>query len=73
MVGAGQVDLDDVVRAARHELGPELVVDHVVRGRDHVLERARGGGLVPERPEWLDVRHSRGRLATRAVAPLKLS
>ena len=34
---ARQIDLHDVVLAARHELVAELVVDHVVGRRDHVL------------------------------------
>ena len=59
-VRAGEVDLHDVERAAGHERGAQLFVDHVVGRRDHVLERAGGGRLVAKGAERLDVCH-RGR------------
>ena len=54
-----QVDLDDVVRRARHELRALARIDHVI-GRSHdVGQRARAGKVVMQRPQWLYVRHRR--------------
>ena len=58
-----QVDLDDVVRAARDEVLAQLGVDHVIRGRDHVLERADGLGVVAKGAQGLDVSHRPATLA----------
>ena len=41
------------------------VIDHVVRGRDDVVERADDRGLVAQRLEWLDLGHGRRKLSRR--------
>ena len=58
-----QVDLDDVVRAARDEVLAQLGVDHVIGGRDHVLERADGLGVIAKGAQGLDVSHRPATLA----------
>ena len=62
-VGARQVDLDDVVRRARDQLGALRVVDDVVRRSRQGLEAAGGVEVVVEGAEGLDVGHGAVRLA----------
>ena len=68
-VARRQVDLDDVVGAARGQPGAQLGVDDVVRRSDHVLERAHRGGLVPERAQRLQVGHRRRHPSARRSRP----
>jgi hypothetical protein len=49
--------VDDVVRAAREKAEARLDVDHVVRRRDHRVERAGNGRVVAQRAERSDHRH----------------
>src|ERR687891_444091 len=44
-------------RAARGQVGAHGVVDDVVGRRDHIAQRADGGGLVAKRAERLQVGH----------------
>ena len=62
-IDPGQVDLDDIERRPLEQRRPLLIVDHVIRRRDHLLERADGGGLVAKRPDGLNVGHGRATLA----------
>ena len=67
---AGDVHVDDVVRAARAQLGDVGVGEHVVRwGDDEVQVGARG---VAQRPERLETRHGQGdSRASRAAKPTR--
>jgi hypothetical protein len=56
-VGAGEVELHNVERAALDQLGPHRLVDHVVGRRDDGLERAHRGGLVAKGAKRLDLGH----------------
>ena len=62
LVASRQVDLDDVVAAARRQPSALLVVDHVVRRGYHLVERAHRRGVVAERAERLDFGHGRATL-----------
>ena len=63
LVARRQIELHDVMRVPRRQLGSALVVDHVVRRRDQILERARDIGVVAKRLERLDICHRRATLA----------
>ena len=61
VVGLGEVDLDDVVRRSLQELRPVGRVDHVVRGRDQIVEVPGAGRVVVQGAKRLDVGHGGGR------------
>ena len=60
LLGVGQRQVDDVVRASREVLLALLGADHVVRRRDEALERAGPVGVVAKRAKRLDLGHSAG-------------
>ena len=66
-VGAREVDLDDVVRRARDQLGALRVVDDVVGRRRQGLQVAGGVEVVVEGAEGLDVGHRGGEASARGA------
>ena len=68
---AREVELDDVVGIAPGELGALLVVDHVIRRRDHLRERTHLAEVVMERSKWTDLGHGRGTLASHDLTHIR--
>ena len=77
VVAGRQVDVHHVVGAAGCQLGPQLVVDHVVGRGDQVVQRAGLRRVVAQRAKRLDVGHGRtlpsGRLRNALSPPARLS
>ncbi len=60
IIAPREVDAHDVVRGASLELGPLLIVDHVIRRRDDGLQAAGLLEVVVKGSERLDLRHRGG-------------